>query len=50
MVFGVLTVENRRQALVRSVVDSDVSGDNKGAEAVVTALQTVDALRRIVNP
>lgn len=47
IVFGVLTVENRRQALVRSVVDGDVTGDNKGAEAAVTALQMVDALEAI---
>jgi 6,7-dimethyl-8-ribityllumazine synthase len=47
IVFGVLTVENRRQALVRSVVDGDVTGDNKGAEAAVTALQIVAALERI---
>ena len=40
----VLTVENRRQALVRSVVDGDVEGDNKGTEAVETALATVAAL------
>jgi 6,7-dimethyl-8-ribityllumazine synthase len=45
--FGVLTTENRRQALVRSVVDGDVSGDNKGAEAVDTALEMAALLRRI---
>ena len=44
VIFGVLTVENRRQALVRSVVDGDVEGDNKGTEAVETALATVAAL------
>ncbi|MFM7065164.1 MAG: 6,7-dimethyl-8-ribityllumazine synthase [Actinomycetes bacterium] len=44
VVFGVLTVENRRQALVRSVVDDDLVGDNKGTEAVETALVTVEAL------
>ncbi len=44
IVFGVLTVENRRQALVRSVVDGDVVGDNKGAEAAETALQMIEAL------
>nr|AGC72552.1 6,7-dimethyl-8-ribityllumazine synthase [uncultured bacterium A1Q1_fos_862] len=49
IVFGVLTVENRRQALVRSVVDGDVRGDNKGAEAALTALQMVDALEAIRN-
>lgn len=49
IVFGVLTVENRRQALVRSVVDDDVVGDNKGAEAAATALEMVAALREIRN-
>lgn len=49
IVFGVLTVENRRQALVRSVVDGDVQGDNKGAEAAQTALQMIDALEVIRN-
>jgi 6,7-dimethyl-8-ribityllumazine synthase len=47
IVFGVLTVENRRQALVRSVVDGDVVGDNKGAEAAETALQMIQALSAI---
>ena len=47
IVFGVLTVENRRQALVRSVVDGDVVGDNKGAEAAETALQMIEALEQI---
>lgn len=47
IVFGVLTVENRRQALVRSVVDGDVVGDNKGAEAAATALEMVAALEQI---
>jgi 6,7-dimethyl-8-ribityllumazine synthase len=47
IVFGVLTVENRRQALVRSVVDGDVVGDNKGAEAAETALQMIEALSAI---
>lgn len=47
VIFGVLTVENRRQALVRSVVDDDLPGDNKGAEAVETALATVAALDQI---
>jgi 6,7-dimethyl-8-ribityllumazine synthase len=47
IVFGVLTVENRRQALVRSVVDGDVVGDNKGAEAAATALATIAALEQI---
>ncbi len=47
IVFGVLTVENRRQALVRSVVDGDVVGDNKGAEAAATALEMIQALDAI---
>jgi len=47
IVFGVLTVESRRQALVRSVVDGDVTGDNKGAEAAATALAMVAALEQI---
>lgn len=47
IIFGVLTVENRRQALVRSVIDGDVTGDNKGAEAATTALQMIDALDQI---
>ena len=44
IVFGVLTVENRRQALVRSVVDGDVVGRNNGAEAADTALEMVAVL------
>lgn len=44
IIFGVLTVENRRQALVRSVVDGDVVGDNKGAEAADTALEMIAVL------
>ena len=44
IIFAVLTTENRRQALVRSVVDDDVSGDNKGAEAADTALEMVAVL------
>jgi 6,7-dimethyl-8-ribityllumazine synthase len=47
IILGVLTTENRRQALVRSVVDDDVVGDNKGAEAVDTALEMVALLRSI---
>lgn len=47
IIFGVLTVENRRQALVRSVVDGDVVGDNKGAEAALTALQMVEVLEHL---
>jgi len=42
--FGVLTVESRRQALVRSVVDHDVAGDNKGDEAADTVLEMVAVL------
>lgn len=45
--FAVLTTEDRRQALVRSVVDGDVRGDNKGAEAVDTALEMVAVLRAL---
>ena len=44
IIFGVLTTENRRQALVRSVIDGDVVGDNKGAEAADTALEMVAVL------
>lgn len=47
IVFGVLTTENRRQALVRSVVDGDVVGDNKGEESAETALEMVLALEAI---
>ena len=47
IVFGVLTVENRRQALVRSVRDGDVAGDNKGAEAAETALEMIAVLEQI---
>ena len=36
---AVLTVEDRRQALVRSVIDGDVVGDNKGSEAADAALE-----------
>lgn len=45
--FGVLTVENRRQALVRSVRDDDVEGDNKGAEAAETVLEMAAVLQGI---
>ena len=44
IILAVLTVEDRRQALVRSVVDDDVRGDNKGAEAADTALEMVQVL------
>ena len=47
VILAVLTVEDRRQALVRSVVDGDVSGDNKGAEAADTALEMVSVLRDV---
>lgn len=47
VVLAVLTVEDRRQALVRSVVDGDVNGDNKGAEAADTALEMIAVLRDI---
>jgi 6,7-dimethyl-8-ribityllumazine synthase len=47
IVFGVLTVENRRQALVRSVRDGDVSGDNKGEEAADTALEMAAVLEAL---
>lgn len=42
--FGVLTVESRRQALVRSVVAGDVAGDNKGEEAAATVLEMLAVL------
>ena len=45
IVLAVLTVEDRRQALVRSVVGGDVTGDNKGAEAADTALEMAAVLR-----
>ena len=47
IIFGVLTVENRRQALVRSVRDGDVEGDNKGEEAADTALEMAAVLEGI---
>ncbi len=47
IVLGVLTVEDRRQALVRSVRDDDVRGDNKGAEAADTALEMVAVLAEL---
>lgn len=47
VVFGVLTTENRRQALVRSTVDGDVEGDDKGAEAAEVAIEMVAVLRAI---
>jgi 6,7-dimethyl-8-ribityllumazine synthase len=47
IILAVLTVEDRRQALVRSVVDGDVTGDNKGAEAADTALEMVDVLGQL---
>lgn len=47
IVLAVLTVEDRRQALVRSVCDGDVVGDNKGAEAADTALEVVAVLEAL---
>lgn len=47
IVLAVLTVENRRQALVRSVLDGDVAGDNKGSEAADTALEMASVLSSI---
>jgi 6,7-dimethyl-8-ribityllumazine synthase len=47
VIFGVLTVETRRQALVRSVRDGDVEGDNKGSEAADTALEMVALLEEL---
>lgn len=47
IILAVLTVEDRRQALVRSVVDGDVSGDNKGSEAADTALEMVQVLAEL---
>lgn len=49
VMFGVLTTENLRQALVRSVVDGDVRGDNKGVEAADAAL-TMAAVLDAVGP
>jgi 6,7-dimethyl-8-ribityllumazine synthase len=45
--FGVLTVESRRQALVRSVVEDDVAGDNKGDEAAATVLEMIAVLTEL---
>ena len=48
VVLGVLTTEDRRQALVRSVVPGDgLVGDNKGAEAVDVAVEMVRVLHSI---
>lgn len=44
IILAVLTVEDRRQALVRSVTDGDVVGDNKGVEAADTALEMIAVL------
>jgi 6,7-dimethyl-8-ribityllumazine synthase len=41
--FGVLTVENAEQALARATED----GDNKGAEAMETALEMADLFIRL---
>jgi len=48
VVLGVLTTEDRRQALVRSVLpDEELSGDNKGTEAVDVAVEMVRLLHSI---
>ncbi len=47
VIFGVLTVEDRIQALVRSVIEGDYEGDNKGSEAVATALEMIVALEAV---
>ena len=47
IIFGVLTVEDRRQALVRSVRDGDVEGENKGGEAADTALEMIAVLEAL---
>ncbi|HPU40361.1 MAG TPA: 6,7-dimethyl-8-ribityllumazine synthase [Microthrixaceae bacterium] len=47
IVLAVLTVEDRRQALVRSVLGGDVRGDNKGAEAADTALEMAHVLAEL---
>ncbi len=47
IVFGVLTTETRRQALVRSVRGDDVAGENKGAEAAETALEMAAAIESL---
>ena len=46
-VLAVLTVEDRRQALVRSVLGGDVRGVNKGAEAADTALEMAHVLAEL---
>ena len=46
-IFGVLTVEDRRQALVRAVRDGDVEGENKGGEAADTALEMIAVLEAL---
>ena len=47
IILAVLTVEDRRQALVRSVIEGDVVGDNKGSEAADTALEMVRVLAEL---
>ncbi len=48
VVLGVLTTENRRQALVRSVLpEEDLSGDNKGTESVGVAVEMSRLLHSI---
>lgn len=49
IIFGILTVENRQQALERSVIDGDVEGDNKGAEAVDTALEMITVVHALTD-
>lgn len=49
IIFGILTVENRDQALERSVIDGDVEGDNKGAEAVDTALEMISVVEDLTD-
>ncbi len=44
--FGVLTVDNREQALARSKID----GDNKGAEAAAAVVRSAHAVSRIRMP
>ena len=48
VVLGVLTTEDRRQALVRSVLpDEPLEGDNKGSEAVDVAVEMARLLHTI---
>jgi 6,7-dimethyl-8-ribityllumazine synthase len=45
VVFGVLTTENRKQALERA----REGGDNKGYEAAMAALQMIDLYRSLAS-